>query len=477
MRSLGVRRSAVAVATGVVAVVLTVAGVLLVGFLRHSLIVGVDGTALARARDVATLAESGRLQPQVASTGEETSLVQVIDAHGAVIAASPNIDGEPAALAAPPSVRAPRVVTRSALPIANRGQRFRVVALPITLSSGPGWVYVATSLEQVDSSAGRLGEGLIVGLPVVLLLVSGVVWLSLGRALRPVERIRSRAAEIGESDLQRRVPVPGSRDEIARLAETMNAMLERLEIAAQRQRRFTGDASHELRSPLSALLAQVDVALAYPHAADQAATLAQVRQQAARMGDLIDDLLFLAHADETDSVSPTGRVDLDELVLAEAHRLRALRPQISVEFPTLDAVAIQGAQRHLERLLRNLGDNAMAHARTHVTLSLRAGDDGVSIAVGDDGPGIPAAQREEIFARFHRLEPDRARHTPGGGSGLGLAICREIARAHGGNIVAQDAPDGEQGIVLRVWLPTTRETGQPSSVRGEETGSSSATLG
>ncbi|MEO6205154.1 MAG: hypothetical protein ABIO67_07220, partial [Mycobacteriales bacterium] len=152
MRSLGVRRSAVAVATGVVAVVLTVAGVLLVGFLRHSLIVGVDSTALARARDVATLAESGRLQPQVASTGEESSLVQVIDINGAVIAASPNIDGEPAALDAPPSDRTLHVVTRSALPIANRGQRFRVVALPVLLSSGPGWIYVATSLEQVDSS-------------------------------------------------------------------------------------------------------------------------------------------------------------------------------------------------------------------------------------------------------------------------------------------------------------------------------------
>lgn len=477
MRTLGVRAAAVAVATGVVALVLMVGGVLLVGFLRHSLVVGVDSTALARARDVATLAESGRLQPQVASTGEETSLVQVIDVSGTVIASSPNIDGEPAALSVPPTDRVLHVVSRSALPIATEAQRFRVVALPATLPGGPGWVYVATSLEQVDASASHLGQGLIIGLPVVLLLVSGVMWLALGRALRPVERIRRRAAEIGESDLQHRVPVPRCRDEIARLAETMNAMLGRLEFAARRQRRFTGDASHELKSPLSALLAEVEVALAYPESADAAATLTRVQEQGVRMGHLIEDLLFLAHADEAQLVVAADRVDLDELVLSETHRLRLLRPQISVELPALDAVAVQGAERHLQRMLRNLGDNALAHARSRITLSLYASGDRVLISVGDDGPGIPSERREGVFDRFHRLEPDRARHTPGGGSGLGLSICREIARAHGGDIAVQDPPDGGPGVVLRVWLPLVGPTRQPASAGEAVTGSSKATRG
>jgi len=442
----GVRARATVLATAVVAVALAAGGLLLVLLVHRSLIGSLDAAGLARAHDVAALATAGRLQGTVASTGEESSVVQVLDPAGRVIAASPNISGESALLPAPPKVRRHQVLTLSGLPIADRGQSFRVVAERVSLPAGGGWVYVATSLAQIDLTTARLAALLVLGLPVLLLVVAAAIWRAVGRALQPVEQIRASAAAIDGTELGARVPLPETQDEIARLAQTMNAMLSRIEDATLRQREFVGDASHELRSPLAALQTELDVALAHPDGETPAMVLARMSAQTERMGRLLDGLLFLARADEGASQARHGRVDLDELVLAEAGRLRAAGTTVAVVGP--DAVRIDGSRSELTRLLRNLGDNAAAHARSTVTLGLTVQDQQAVLSVADDGPGVPAADRERIFQRFTRLDAARARTADGGGAGLGLAICRQIVQRHHGEItVGGGDSDGGRFVV------------------------------
>jgi signal transduction histidine kinase len=449
---LGVRVTATVVAAGVVGVALTLSGLLLVTLLHRSLISGVDGAALARAHDVSALASAGRFRGPVASTGEDSALVQVVGPTGEVLASTGNINGEQAALVAPPASRTSGSVTRSGLPIGDQSQRFRVMAVPVVLTDGPGWIYVASSLRSVDATIARLVAALVVGLPTLLLVVTSVIWLAVGRALRPVERIRLRAAQIGGEDLQARVPVPRSRDEVARLAVTMNDMLARLQASAGRQQRFVGDASHELKSPLTALRAQVDVALNYPERTDGRHVLMQVQQESCRMAGLIDDLLFLARVDEGSLHASGERVDLDELVIAEVHRLRHVAG-ITVSLLGPDAAAVTGSSRDLTRLLRNLGDNAAAHASSAVEIGLRTRAGSAIITVTDDGPGVPADEQDSVFERFTRLEVDRTRHPSGGGSGLGLAITREIARVHGGDVSVRNRDGGNRGAVFTVRIP------------------------
>jgi len=444
----GVRVRTTVLATAVVAVALAAGGLLLVLLVHRSLVGSLDAAGLARAHDVAALAAAGRLQGSVASTGEESSVVQVLDPAERVIAASPNISGEAALLPAPPKGRRRQVRTLSGLPIADGGQSFRVVAEPVALAAGGGWVYVATSLAQADLTTARLAVLLLLGLPVLLLVVAAAIWRAVGRALQPVEQVRASAAAIDGTELGARVPLPRTEDEIARLAQTMNAMLARIENATLRQREFVGDASHELRSPLAALQTELDVALAHPDGELHALVLARMSAQTERMGRLLDGLLFLARADEGASQARHGPVDLDELVLAEAGRLRTAGATVTVAGPA--AVRIDGSHSELTRLLRNLGDNAAAHARSTVTLGLTVQNQQAVLSVADDGPGVPAADRERIFERFTRLDAARARTADGGGAGLGLAICRQIVHRHHGELTVVAGAGGRFVVRLPV---------------------------
>lgn len=224
---LGVRLTATLAAALVLAVLFVASGFLLVGFVHRSLVASVDSAASARARDVAALASSGRLGATVASTGEDVSLVQVLGPTGAVLTSTDNVQGEPAAIATAGLRRSLTLQTRTGLAIGAADQDFRMTGLPVALPSGPGWVLVATSLRQVDVTVTRLSGALSAGLPVLLLVVTAVTWVAVGRALQPVERIRLHANAIGADQLARRVPVPRSRDEVAKLAVTMNQMLAR----------------------------------------------------------------------------------------------------------------------------------------------------------------------------------------------------------------------------------------------------------
>jgi signal transduction histidine kinase len=259
------------------------------------------------------------------------------------------------------------------------------------------------------------------GVPAVALLIGVIAWLAVRRSLRPVEAIRGEVAEIGAHDLSRRVPAPRTGDEIARLAGTMNTMLARLDEAVTRQSRFTSDASHELRTPLASLRTQLEVLLAHPDRLDWRHTCENALLDVTRLQDLVADLVLLGKLDHAgpDRLEP---VALSEVVEAVA----AGRAEIEVR----GAPIVRGHRSRLERLVRNLVDNAERHAASRVVVTVSAVDGQAVLTVTDDGPGVPEADRERVFDRFVRLDDARARDE--GGSGLGLAIVADIARAHGG---------------------------------------------
>nr|WP_275940923.1 HAMP domain-containing sensor histidine kinase [Nocardioides zeae] len=286
-------------------------------------------------------------------------------------------------------------------------------------------------------------------MPVAVLLVGATTWVVTGRALRPVEAIRAQVAAIGGDDLAARVPVPPSRDEVARLATTMNGMLERLERSADQQRRFVSDTSHELRSPLAGLRQTAEVARSHPDAIDRAELTEAVLEETARMQHLVEQMLVLTRTAEGGGGRRRTDVDLDDLVLAEATRLRRLRPDLAVDASRVVPARAHGDGPALAQVVRNLADNAARHAAGAVRLSLEVGpSQHVDVVVEDDGAGVAADDRERVFERFVRLDEARARDD--GGSGLGLAIVREVARAHGGDARVETGELGGARFVVRL---------------------------
>jgi signal transduction histidine kinase len=281
------------------------------------------------------------------------------------------------------------------------------------------------------------------------LIVVGVAdWLLVGQALGPVERIRKRVQGIGAGGLTERVPVPETRDEIARLAQTMNQMLDRLQAGQATQRRFVSDASHELRSPLATLTAALEVVEADTTGRAWQELNQVMVAETNRMRRLVEDLLLLAKADDTGLRMQRTDVDLDDLVEAEIHRLRSSAPGLTVT-GEVHPVRISGDPARLSQLIRNLVDNAARAARTSVRLTATQHNGNAFVTVEDDGDGIPAADRLRVFERFVRLDTSRARAS--GGSGLGLSIVQEITRAHQGSITLAPGPAG--GTTATVVLP------------------------
>jgi signal transduction histidine kinase len=280
------------------------------------------------------------------------------------------------------------------------------------------------SLEEVDETIESISDALLVGVPALVLLLGALTWFMAGRALRPVEAIRAEAAAITGSTIHRRVPVPATRDEVAALATTMNGMLDRLEDAASRQRRFVSDASHELRSPVASIRTQLEVGLRRPDA-DWPRIAERVLAEDARLEEAVADLVELARLDEDAPVTDLAEVDLDEIVLEECRR---------------------GRRDALTRVVRNLVDNAARHAETRVAVALRTDGSVVELVVEDDGPGIAPEDRDRVFERFTRLDEGRARDA--GGMGLGLAVVRATVERHGGTVAVGDAePHGARFVV------------------------------
>jgi len=323
--------------------------------------------------------------------------------------------------------------------------RSRVLSRRITTAGGDDVVLqLASPHDDIDELVRALGVASAIGLPVVVVALGVLIWVVVGRTLRPVERIRADVAAIGPAQLDRRVAAPTGTDEIARLAATMNLMLERLDASAQRQRRFTADASHELRTPLTRMRAELEAACAD---GSTSPVDESVRAEVLGMQRLVEDLLVLAGGDEQAATAPMQLVDLDDVVLEELRTQP--RRAVSVDASAVSAAQVTGAPDQLRRVVRNLLDNAYRHATSNVRIALGESGDIVTLCVEDDGPGVPPARRAEIFERFSRT--DEGRHAASGGTGLGLAIVREVLTRHHGSVELD--PEHRPGGRFVVTLP------------------------
>jgi signal transduction histidine kinase len=450
-RGATVRFRITALAALAFAAVLVLTGVGLVAAQRRILTENLDESLGQTADSLAEGVADGAVPRPIPPVGDDDAVAQVV------------VDGEVVAATATAAEAAPLVDavgnepgTRDVdgLPT-DRSEPYRVLVRQADGPDGTATIVVAAPLDDINDSTGLLARSLLVTVPVVTALLALLVWWLVGRTLRPVEAMRREAAGIGGTALDRRVPEPAGDDEVARLARTLNAMLGRIEASARRQQRFVADASHELRSPLARIRAELEVDLAHPAGADPAATSRSVLAETIGMQSLVDDLLVLARRD----AGPPGAgrhetVDLDEVVAGEVRRLRAEQALHTAAVPVVDtrgvgAAQVSGDPARLGRALGNVLDNAVRHARTSVTVTLAAHNGVAVLAVADDGSGIPADRRDDVFERFTRL--DDARAVGSGGTGLGLAIAREIVVDHGGTIAVD--PDHHPGARLVISLP------------------------
>ncbi|WP_063796071.1 sensor histidine kinase [Peterkaempfera griseoplana] len=314
----------------------------------------------------------------------------------------------------------------------------------VVTGHGPVTVMGTASTAPATAAMATLRRLLIPGVPCLLGLVALFTWLSVGRVLRPVSAIRAKVADITAYDLHERVPEPDTRDEVAALARTVNATLDRLRTAVEAHRQFVADAAHELRSPLAVLRTRLELA-----APQERQLAADALDDVARIQSLTSDLLLLARLDAREPLR-AARLDLARLVADEASRTRP-RPDVGVRLGLAPGLLVDGSADRLRRLVANLVDNAVRHAATSVEVTLTARDGQAVLDIADDGPGIPPEHHTTVFDRFTRLDHARARDT--GGSGLGLAIARDIARAHQGTL--RVVPQGA-GARLRTTIPLPR---------------------
>ncbi|GAA4234438.1 HAMP domain-containing sensor histidine kinase [Streptosporangium album] len=379
---------------------------------------------------------------------DQVGRLQVVARDGRVLASSPMMKGQPAISRTWPVDGESRVDEASCTSTPGGPRACFVTVGYRYLHSPYGDVMIYAARPQPPLITRPILEVAMAGLSLALLtLLTWGVWRTVGRALAPVQRIRSEMAEITDtSDLRRRMTVGKREDEMRGLTQTINTTIDRLERAVEIQRRFASDASHELRTPLTGLRTKLELALADPEAEDPAQTMRSALADAERLQTIVEDLLLLARLDAGARDSPE-RIDLARFVTDEVKR-QPYRHKIQLRLKP--DVVVQGNRLQLSRLLANLLANADRHAADAVAVHLGSEDGEAVLEVTDDGAGIPADQRDRIFQRFTRL--DTARSRDAGGTGLGLPIARDIAVSHQGRLYAADSTDG-RGARLILRLP------------------------
>jgi len=434
-----VRMRITAIATAGIAVTLGAAGFWLTNDTAERQISEVDAQLRSDAVVTQRFIRSRDPVPDFGPTGR---VVQVVDADGTVIGSNEESEGDAPLLPAsfPWKDHPEGIATTVHHPELGR---MRAWTMPLEGRSAP-WIVVGRSTEQLHRSTQSLRATLYVVVPLLTVVLGVLIWLVVGRALRPVERIRASVSEITERDLSQRVAASGTGDEVDRLAATMNEMLARLEHAATRERRLVADASHELRSPLAAARALIESRPA--DTAERERNDAMALEALARLQGLVDQLLELARHDRPDA-PPSRPVDLDELALQHADVLRRTT-DLAIDTRRVSGGQVMGSEEALGRMVENLAANAARHARHQVTFTVHEDDGRVEVVVADDGPGIESDQREAVFERFTRLDEARAR----AGAGLGLAIVARIVERHGGTVRATAGP-GATGAAIVVDLP------------------------
>jgi signal transduction histidine kinase len=471
---------------------------LLFNALRVSLTRSVDDTAWSGADEVQSLINASRLPDPVPVTGDIT--IQVLDSYGNITNASAGADR---LVPLVPLTQA-RAMANGSEAILLAGGPFdmpsllRVVAVPA--DSGQ-YVIAAVPFSEASGSLTEVARALVFVTPVLFVAFTGAIWLVTGSTLRPIGALRRGAAQVTVTGVPADLPVPEARDEVRSLALTLNDMLSRLAAAQQRQRALVSDTAHELRSPIASIRTQLEVALDFPEGQDWATTARDVHADVLRLARLTEDLLLLARLDEQagltgpNGTGPNGTasnaagangaagvnggravvsgdlarrgqlVDLDAVSRSVVSRYADARVLVTVADSAIassgplglgadgaagETTVVNAVPEGLERLLVNLVDNAVRYAKSAVTVAVRRDGAWVELSVTDDGPGIPAADRERVFGRFTRRDDARSREgDEAGGAGLGLAIVRATAQAHGGTAVLEAAgsandPAGER---------------------------------
>jgi two-component system OmpR family sensor kinase len=414
----------------------------------------IDSGLRSRASDVAALvreADSGLSEGHQNLVAPDESFAEVLGPDGRVSDSSAAVGGHtlltPAELRR--ALRAPIVVDRGPGP--GLEEESRLLAIPVGAMGLKRVVVVGTSTGDRNESLADLAQLLLIGGPVALLLASLAAYWVAAAALRPVEAMRARAAEISAAEPDHSLPVPPTRDEVARLGTTLNEMLERLAEALAHERAFVADASHELRTPLSILRTELELALAEGRSPEELrAALASAAEETDRLSQLSDDLLTIAQTERGELPLRLARVSLAEMLEGVRRRFsrRAEERGRSIEVSAPAALALDADRLRLDQAVGSMVDNALRYGSGPIDVEAAAADGAVEIHVLDRGAGFPEEFAGRAFERFSRASAS----SRDGGSGLGLAIVRTVARAHGGDAHAANRAGGGADVWLTLPL-------------------------
>jgi two-component system, OmpR family, sensor kinase len=430
------------------AIVLAGAGWFAYSRVASDLSSALDQDLRGRGQDLSALvAHGGSVRSTEGSLIENgESFAEVLGSGGRVLDATRPIGASLLTVSELAAARSSPVFTnRSSVP--GLDEPARLLALPATRDGARIVLVVGATRENRAETLRSLRTAFLIGGPIALLLAALGGYLLAGAALRPIESMRRRAAEISAASLDERLPVPDANDEVARLGETLNAMLARLEDGLERERRFLADASHELRTPLALMKTELGLASKPDRTEDELrAAIASAAEQTDRLARIADDLLLLARAEQGELRLKTEQVDVADVLDDVAGRFRGDRV-ISVE--PGEPLVVSADRLRLEQALTNLVDNALRHGGGAITLSAAAENGTAELHVTDEGAGFEDEFLSRAFERFTR--PDEARE--GDGAGLGLAIVETIARAHRGEAGAANRPGGGADVWISLPLP------------------------
>jgi two-component system, OmpR family, sensor kinase len=413
----------------------------------------IDQSLRTHGDDIAALVAGGQLGENSKLLGREESSAQVLTPNGRIYATTTQLGTDPQITPAEAAQAAQASFIDTREHVSGIDGEARLLARPADAPSGRLVVITAASLDDRDESLANLRTLLFIGIPVALLLASLAGYGVSGRALRPVEAMRRRAAAISAAEPERRLPLPEADDEIRRLGETLNGMLGRLDAAIERERAFVDDASHELRTPLAMHKTELELALRYATSPEEMrAAISSAIVEVDRLIQLAEDLLVIARSADGKLALDLRRVGLSDLLgdVRERFSARMAEAGRSLVIEPADGLTVEGDRLRLEQALTNLVENAIEHGGGEITVRAGESDGEVAIHVEDRGPGFASEFIGRAFERFSRGDPSRG----GDGTGLGLAIVEAIARAHRGSAHAVNRDSA--GADVWIELPADR---------------------